>query len=185
MVYIDEERAFALYKGEIRRYGLEVGKEVAPDDYQEIVQEILVKRGKARAMHLLQSMDRTENQIRTKLMDGGYPQEVIEQVIEYLKGYHYLDDFRYSSAYVRTRGKAKSIRQMQMELQSKGISREVIRESLEEEPVDERAAIRQWIVKKNIDVDHAQQERIRRFYQFLLRKGFKYEDIQSELKLYT
>lgn len=56
-VYIDEEFAFILYKSEIRRYRLEENEEITEADYTEILQEVLLKRGKARALHLLSSMD--------------------------------------------------------------------------------------------------------------------------------
>lgn len=184
-IYIDGEFAFVLYKGEIRRYGFAEGEAVREEDYEEIVQEVLLKRGKARALHLLQSMERTEGQLRSKLREGGYPEEVIEQVLEYVKGYHYVDDTRYAAAYLNSRSKTKSIRQIQMELQAKGISKELIKSILEEQDeVDESVAIRRWIQKKKIDVNNASREQLQKFYQFLLRKGFKYEDIQSELRLY-
>lgn len=185
-VYIDEEPAFVLYKGEIRRYGLAQGETVCQEVYEEIVQEVLLKRGKQRAMYLLQSMDRTEGQIRRKLQEGGYPAEVITRILDYVKEYHYIDDSRYVSAYLKAKGSTRSIRQMQAELQAKGVSKELIQEELEQESVvDEPAAIRRWMEKKNIDLQNIEQGQLRKFYQFLLRKGFKYEDIQRELRLYT
>lgn len=185
-IYIDEEFAFVLYKGEIRRYHLAEGEKISEEDYREIMQEVLLKRGKARAMHLLQSMDRTEGQIRRKLREGGYPEEVTAQILEYVKGYHYVDDSRYVSTYLRTKGSSKSIRQMRAELQNKGVSSEVIQDVLEQEnSVDEASALRRWMEKKNIDIENANQEQLRKFYQFLQRKGFRYDDIQRELKLFT
>lgn len=183
-VYIDEEFAFVLYKGEVRRYQLQEMEPISEEDYNEILQEVLLKRGKARALHLLESMDRTEEQMRRKLKEGGYPSKIIEQILDYVKDYHYVDDSRYASGYLRVKGTTKSIRQMRCELQQKGVSSEVIQEVLEqEESIDESAAIRRWIEKKQIDLEQISQEQLWKFYQFLLRKGFRYEDIQHELKL--
>ena len=53
----------------------------------------------------------------------------------------------------------------------------------QEEAVDESAAIRRWMEKKHIDLETISKEQLWKFYQFLLRKGFHYEDIQHELKL--
>ena len=61
-VYLDEEAAFVLYKGELRRYHLEEGEELSEETYREIRQNIVLKRAKLRAMHLLTDMDRTEYQ---------------------------------------------------------------------------------------------------------------------------
>ena len=56
------------------------------------MQEVLPKRAKLRAMNLLQGREYTTSQLRTKLQQGYYPPEIIEQAIEYEAGFHYKDD---------------------------------------------------------------------------------------------
>lgn len=182
----DEGISFVLYKGEIRRYGITEGSEIFPEDYREITEEVLLRRGKLRAMHLLQKMDRTEDQLRNKLREGEYPEEIIERVLEYVKGYHYVDDSRYVSNYLRSRGQVKSLRQMQAELYARGISTNQVQAVIEREGmVDEGAAIDRWIEKKHVEPDKMDAMQLQKFCQFLLRKGFKYEDIRSRLREYT
>lgn len=183
-IYIDGSFAFLLYKGEMRRYQIEEGKELSEEIYEELLQEVLLKRGKARAMHLLMSMERTEGQLRQKLLEGGYPPAVIEQVLDYVKGYRYVDDERYASDYVRTKGRSKSVRQMKADLLRKGVSQEVIRHTIENQEVDESVAIRRLIDKKNIDVEHATRDQMQKLYQSLARRGFSYDDIRRELTRY-
>lgn len=183
-IYIDGSFAFLLYKGEMRRYQIEEGKELSEEVYEELLQEVLLKRGKARAMHLLMSMERTEGQLRQKLLEGGYPPAVIEQVLDYVKGYRYVDDERYASDYVRTKGRSKSVRQMKADLLRKGVSQEVIRHTIENQEVDESVAIRRLIEKKNIDVEHATRDQMQKLYQSLARRGFSYDDIRRELTRY-
>lgn len=183
-VYIDEEFAFVLYKGEMRRYHLAEGQILENEVYHEIMQEVLLKRGKTRALHLLESMNRTEAQLRSKLIEGGYPLEIIELILEYVKEYQYIDDSRYVSEYLRTRGGTKSFRQMTFELQKKGISKEVVQEiANKENSTDESETIRRWTEKKHIEPERMSREEIWKFCQFLLRKGFRYEDIKQELKI--
>lgn len=52
----------------------------------------------------------------------------------------------------------------------------------EAEPQDERAQIRRWMEKKHMDPAVADQNEKRRFYQFLLRRGFRSSDILAELR---
>lgn len=183
-IYIDGICAFELYKGEVRRYQLAEGEELPDTVYEEILQ-MLLKRGKARALHLLETMDRTEGQLRQKLRAGGYPELVTEQILDYVKSFHYVDDERYVSNYIRSRGKTKSFRQMRAELMRKGVPSEQISVVAEqEEAVDDTAAIRAWMAKKRIDPDLTDRGQMLKFYQFLLRKGFSYEDIRQELKIY-
>ena len=95
-VYIDQEFAFVLYKGELRLYHIKESEELRPEDYRTIMQEVLPKRAKLRAMNLLQGREYTTSQLRTKLQQGYYPPEIIEQAIEYVAGFHYIDDLRYA-----------------------------------------------------------------------------------------
>ena len=47
---------------------------------------------KKKAMSLLKYMDRTEWQLRDKLSLKGFSEGAIEEAIEYVKSFHYLDD---------------------------------------------------------------------------------------------
>ena len=78
-VFIDGQFAFVLYKGELSRYHIAQDTEVDERLVSQILSEIVLKRAKLRAMHLLTDMDRTESQLRTKLKQGLYPDDIIEQ----------------------------------------------------------------------------------------------------------
>ena len=121
-IFLEDGRSFVLYRGEVRRYSLEEGAELSDGQYEEICSEILKKRARRRTMHLLEKMDRTEAQIREKLRQGFYPEEIIEDAVAYVKGYHYLDDSRYAENYVRNQREKKSRRKIQMELMEKDMS---------------------------------------------------------------
>ena len=51
---------------------------------------------KKKAMSLLKYMDRTEWQLRDKLSLKGFSEGAIGEAIEYVKSFHYLDDYRYA-----------------------------------------------------------------------------------------
>ena len=99
-IYIDNEFAFVLYKGECRLYGIIVGKELPREVYDKIVSEVLSKRVKMRAMNLLTKKDFTEAGIRKKLSEGYYNREQIDEAVDYLKKYGYIDDARYIRNFV-------------------------------------------------------------------------------------
>ena len=149
--------------------------------------EILIKRARKRTMHLLERMDRTEAQLRDKLRQGYYPDDVIEDAIAYVKSYHYVDDLRYAQNYVRSHMEQKSQRKLQMELLSKGVPKQMITEALEEEyqQENERELILKWIEKKQYCAQEADIKEKRRMYQFLLRKGFQSDDILHVLDYLT
>ena len=142
-----------------------------------------LKRAKHRALYLLERCDRTEQELRTKL-SRNYEPEIVEAAIRYVKEYEYIDDKRYAVNYLKSRGQIKSRRQIEQELlYKKGISRDVLEEAcMETEPQDERLLIRRWMEKKHMIPETATQEEQRRFYLFLMRRGFQSEDILHELR---
>ncbi len=141
------------------------------------------KRAKHRALYLLERCDRTEQELRTKL-NQNYEPEVVDEAIAYVKQFHYIDDKRYAVNYLNSRGRVKSRRQVEQELlYKKGISKDILEEARQEvEPQDERQMIRHWMEKKGMDPQTATQEEVRRFYLFLMRRGFRSEDVLRELK---
>ena len=143
-----------------------------------------IKRARHRALHILERSDRTEQELRTKLMQN-YKPEAVEDAVAYVKQYHYLDDMRYAVNYLNSRGRVKSRRQVEQELlYKKGIARETLEAAIQEaEPQDEREQIRLWMEKKQICPETASKEELRRFYLFLMRRGFRSEDILSEFRI--
>ena len=72
-VYLDGQFAFVLYKGELSRFGIKEGEDIAEETEEKIRAGVILKRAKLRAMHLLEDMDRTEAALREKLRQGLYP----------------------------------------------------------------------------------------------------------------
>ena len=91
-VYLDGQPAFVLYRGELSGCHIEKDQELPEAVYREIMDEILWKRIRMRCLYLLKSMDRTEYQLRTKLKQNFYPEELIDRVILWLENLHYLGE---------------------------------------------------------------------------------------------
>ena len=188
-VVTDEQLAFMLYKGELSRYRLKENGELPVETFQEIFKEILVKRAKLRAMHLLTRMDYTEAELEKKLMKGEYTPQAVKIAMDYVRSYHYLDDERYVTRYLSIYQGRKSRRHMQFELERKGIPRELIRrgqEAMEDEEgcADETDMIRQLLEKRCRNPKEADEKEKRRHYGYLMRRGFTSSEIQSVFREY-
>lgn len=186
-VVLEDGVNFVLYKGEGKRYDIREEAELSQEQYEEIYHEILVKRARRRTLHLLEKMDRTEAQLRMKLRQGLYGEELIDNAIEYVKSFHYLDDARYARNYVRSQRDRKSRRKIQAELAGKGIDRELVEQALEEEyrQETERDLILKWVEKKHYSGEQADLKEKQRMYRFLMRKGFHSDDILHVLDYLT
>ncbi len=178
-LFLDNGEVWVLYRGEIHTLHLAEGAELSDGQYQKIRTEILGKRAKKRAIHLLERMDRTEEQLRRKLAESEYPPDLIEDAIDYVKGYHYVDDARYADCYVRFHGETKSRGKLLTELKSRGIDRDLAEQVLAaaEDSRDEPAMIRKLLEKRRYDPQEASPQEKRRMYGYLMRRGFRCEDV--------
>ncbi len=181
-VYIEEEYYFMLYNREIYRYGLKVDKEISDLIVKEL-SDHMVKRAKQKVMALLKSMNRTEAELRSKLALSGYREAAIDEAIEYVKNYHYIDDSRYAASYIRLKKQSKSRRQIIGELKQKGVSDEEIEEALGAEYDNEEEAIKKEILKKAKDIDSLSREEKQKLAAKLYRKGYGMDLIKSYVKL--
>lgn len=185
---LDEEFAFVLYKGELRQYHIREGEELIGRCYEEIMGKVLPKRAKLRAMNLLKSRPYTEHDLRQKLSTNGYPIEVIEDAIAYVKSYHYLDDRRYALDYIAYRKETKTFCQLKQSLLQKGISGEMITECYdqivgEDKKTLEEEQIIKFLCKKNYQAKSCSYEEKQRLMAALYRKGFSSDAIHHVLSL--
>ncbi|MCC8162767.1 MAG: recombination regulator RecX [Lachnospiraceae bacterium] len=151
---------------------------------QERPREVQLHDAKRKALHILERMDRTEAQLREKLTDAGFETEIVEEAVDYVKSYSYIDDERYVRSYITWHSDQKSRRQLMQELQfKKGVSRELIEQVCEDlGPEDERPLIRRFLEKKQYHDAEADEAQRRRMIAALARRGFSMGDILAVLK---
>ena len=132
----------------------------------------------------MERMERTEAQLRDKLLQAEFEPELVEQAIAYVKSYGYLDDERYVRNYIEVRQSQKSRGQLEQELQyRKGVPKELIQKVYEElEPADEKVLIRRLLEKKYYDPQTCEERERQRLIASLLRKGFQMRDILDVMK---
>lgn len=186
-VFIDQEFAFVLYKGELRSYNIREGEEIEQADYEEVINQILPKRAKLRAMNLLKSREYTTKQLHDKLKEGCYPEDIIEQALDYVAGYHYTDDLRYAETYITDHEGTRSRRRIEQDLKDRGIDRDTLEKAWQQWEEkggvqDEEAMIRRLLDKRHFDPVTADLREQRKTYGFLLRKGFSQEAIRRTLR---
>lgn len=171
------------YRGEALKASLSTDVILSDEEYEILLREVLGKRATKRAMHLLEQMDRTEKQLRDKLKAGEYPECCIDQAVEYVKRFHYLDDRRYAENYIRFSQNKMSRRNLSAKLMQKGISRDIVELALEEGyESDESKQIQALLEKKHYNPEVKDEGEFRRIYQYLMRRGFRSSDILREMK---
>lgn len=188
LVSIDETFAFVLYKGELRSYGLKEGQEITEEAYRDIMENLLPRRAKLRAMNLLKNRSYTEKQLYEKLKAGDYPEEIIEQALDYVRSYHYIDDRQYAEDYIEYHKESRSRSRILRDLMQKGISAELAGEVYEEKAGTDRTELEKEQIlalmrKKNFIPNEATFEEKQKFSALLYRKGFQIDTIRCALLL--
>ena len=183
-IYIDGEPAFVLYKGELKRFNIAEEEEISELTVEKINKEVILKRAKLRAMHLLEDMDRTEKALRDKLRQGGYPDSAIDGAVAYVRSFGYLDDTRFAENFVLSRKGSKSRREIQALLAQKGVPADTAQAALEQIYGEdgEQDSIRQILKKKKLDPEQADEQTLHKIYAYLARKGYRYEDIRQVIQ---
>ena len=173
LVQVDEHFTFPLYKMEWQKFALVEGLDIPTEIYREITEVILPKRVKVRAMKLLEKRAYTKETLKRKLLEGKYPLCFVEEALNYVAMYHYIDDVKYANDHI-TKYSKKEITQ---KLQQKGVDRKDIDEAwlqyeAENEVVDEMEQIKAILAKKGFDIHTADYKEKGKMFQYLYRKGY-------------
>ena len=128
------------------------------------------EQAKEKAVKYLVLTLRTENEVRNKLKKLNVEEDIIEQVIEYLKGINYINDSNYIEAYIRQCIKIPkySKYEIKMKLLQKGINKNLLEEKLEEHDMQEyeKKIVEKLKSSKLKDMDEIKQK------AYLYRRGF-------------
>ena len=176
------EVTFLLYKKESAALGIRQGEEIPEEKYLGIRNDILLKRAEKKALYYMKSSDRTESEIRKKLKEGLYPEDIAEDAIVWLKSHGFVDDERYAEDYISGLSGRHSRREIEAKLYKKGLRGEEVKELLKEKVTDEDeyAACESILHKKYPSGVPAGEKQ--KAYGFLIRKGFSYDAAEHALK---
>ena len=162
-----------------------------PDTHKKYPSEAAItppeecKKARAKALRLLEHMDRTERGLTEKLRQAGFSPDAVTDALSYVRSFGYLDDTRYAEVYLRSRISSKSRQQLFQELQRKGVDRATIQSAWESvsdlENPDERAIIRTELLKKYSPGTALDERAMRRLQAYFARRGFHYEDVLAIL----
>lgn len=190
-IRLDNGEKFILYKGEIHTLKLKENADISDNVYMQITRGILTKRSKLRALNLLKARDYTEYQLRKKLIDAEYPSYIVDQTMDYVKSFGYIDDSNYAASYIMEQIERKSRKEIVQKLQLKGISKVIIEDvfekiavksgKLEEDLADsETEIIVKMLLKKKYTGAESYEEK-QKFLAYFYRKGFEVDSIYEAM----
>jgi regulatory protein len=141
-------------------------------------------------LHFLSFRQRTEKEIKDKLIEKKAPQEIREQIVNFLKQQKFINDAEFARLWIQSRKsfRIKSKKAIKMELLKKGIAVPLINEALAGTDDEENSGINDQeqaikLVHKRINKYRhlPKQELYQKLGGFLARRGFSWETIKSAI----
>lgn len=195
-VYVDGRYRLSLDVSQVVDIGVRVGKEYTDSELVELEVESQFGKVYARALEYCLMRPHSSREVKDYLLrktrgvrkrnketgdvtvHGGISSALANRVYDRLLQKRYIDDEKFARYWVQNRNLAKGVskRKLQYELQSKGISSQIINDSLMMSDRTDEDELQKVIAKKRKKYPDDQK-----LMQYLARQGFSYDDIKSKL----
>lgn len=186
-IKLDTGEDFVLYKGELRLLKLKEQSLLPEETYNTIMTLVLPKRAKLRAMNLLKVRPYTEYELHKKLKDGGYPEDVLMNALEYVKSYGYINDKQYAIDFIKSQTERRSKKELILKLQMKGIEKSDIEYAMDatyggesddcfETSFNEEEVVLKTLKKKGVTGEESYEEK-QKLLAYFYRRGFDMDSV--------
>jgi regulatory protein len=173
-VFLDGEYAFAVALN--LALTLKKGQRLSAAEVEQFQQDGEVDLAFQRAVRYLGMRPRSSAEIESYLKRKEYDEAIVEVVVRRLHEHHYLDDEAFARFWVdnRNRFRPKGGQALRYELRQKGVERETIDSTLEEQDEDGAAwAAVEPKLGRWADLDKFEFEQ--KLMNFLARRGFRFD----------
>jgi regulatory protein len=158
---------------------LHVGMELTPEQVEQMRQEEALQQAVARAMNYLSFRPRSREEVKRYLHRKQTPPELIDRVLERLVRLDLINDQAFAEFWIesRTRFNPKGAQALKHELRQKGITSDVVEETVtgeqDEELARQAAYKKARVLMEQPDINFKTFQR--RLGGFLQRRGFGYD----------
>jgi regulatory protein len=177
-VYLDGEFAFGLSL--MTAANLSIGQVLKPDEVEALKAADEVERAKASAYRYLSYRPRSIAELKRQLVNKGYKETTVDQVIDRLSELELIDDMAFARYWVEQREtfKPRGRRALRYELYQKGIDRQIVDMVVAE--VDETVSAKKAARKKaKLWRELPEEQFYEKLGNYLKRRGFSYEIARS------
>lgn len=195
-ISIDGKYRFSLDIAQLSDLGIKKGRELDEHELAELMGESEFGKLYARALEYCLMRPHSAREVRDYLYRktlprryksrtgeikerAGIAQSITERTFNRLVERGHIDDEKFARWWVETRNQTKgaSLRKLRSELAAKGISSSIIDRALEEGGRDDENELGKVVAKKRARYPDDQK-----FMQYLIRQGFRFDDIKRVLE---
>ena len=148
----------------LRERPVKAGESIEPVLYREYIMRRGYPHAMERAVKLLSMRDHSEGELREKLYQAGYPDAVIDQVMDKLEIMNLVDDENFAESWVESRAHRHGRKRLEQELTRKGVSRDTARRAVsalsdEDQLQDAVRLVGKFLARTHGDMDRSLYQR--------------------------
>ena len=188
-VYIDEEVACFLTPETVLKHGLHTGLQITKVQLRKLQSENELIKWRDKALNFISFRPRSRKEVVQYLNKRHVDENLLEVLIGQLTEKKFIDDVAFAQWFVEQRDqfRPKGKKVLELELKSKGISTEIIKEVLKDKDEEnELVQALSLIEKKRKAWSRYQNPRLAlKIQSFLLRRGYAYDVTKVVLKRFS
>lgn len=183
-IYFDGIVGITVREKDVRHCKISVGEETEPNEIEQRVRDLQMEDCFDSAIRVLERSDRSEMQMKRKLRDLGYIEEVCDLTLKRLIEIGYLNDARITERMVESASKrAVGTNYVRQKLLSKGLSMDLIDNAMDilddEQQTEACRKALPPLLKRYASIDP--REARKKIGASLARKGFSWDTISTVL----
>ena len=184
-VHVNGKFSFSLDISQVVDFGIKIGREISVEELEELKKASEFGKLYQRTLEWVLLRPHSEKECRDylykKIFEKKLDKNYIDRIIEKLKSKNYLNDVRFAEYYVENRFSKKGVssKRLRMELIKKGISKDIIEETLAGSERNDAEEIKKMIAKKRSK--YPDDEKLT---AYLVRQGFQYDLVRELVRSY-
>ncbi len=186
-IYVDDVFVAGVDAEVAAELDLHEGQAIDDDTLQRALLAEERRRATDSAYRYLARRAHSAHELKVKLRRRGFPQAIVDEVIDGLRQRGYVDDLEFARSYVRNRMATSPVGEMALraELRKRGVAGSEIDAAVgevlsEHDPVKVASEIARKRLRAYGDLDAGKARQ--RVANFLLRRGFSYEIVGEALR---
>ncbi len=169
------------------KFHLETGMEIDADELKALLHEAELSKAKNYVYRIIARRMYTGKEIRNKLKERAYTDEIIQDVIDIMERYGYVNDSFYAEEWIQSRIKSKPKGKiaLRQELARKGIDKTIIEDALNQAFDESRESdMALELARRKVNSYSKDDPAVarRKLQSFLLRRGFSYETVRNAIE---
>jgi regulatory protein len=184
-IFINDEYAFSVHEDIMIKNRLLKGEEIRLDQTMKILQEEERHRAYDKAIRMVGRRPHSVQEIKHKLKEQGFEEDIISAITEMLKEQNYINDSEFAKVLTENRiySQRKGRNYIRQELMQKGVAQDLIQGTMENINHDDEYQGALHLAKKKWGQGAGSViDKRRKTTAFLLRRGYTGSVVQQVMK---